>query len=120
MAVARIIRRLKRQALLERLIRQVHEEDERKEDPHFLFRLAGTGSSYLQQRRWNVPHYYGTQDTEKLFDEFRQQIAEFADSQAEEDEMIAQFTVMVMQAAFQYFHIALSEEELEQILPASS
>ena len=101
-----------RQALFESLMRQVYDADEEKNDPHFLFRFAKTGLSYLQQRRRNIPRH-DMQDTEELFYKFRTQITEFARSPAEEDEMVAQLTVKVLEAALQHFHSELSKDESE-------
>jgi|SRR3989344_427342 len=104
-------RGMERQNLIDHFMRVAHEEEERRDDPTFLFMLVLAISEYLQRRRLNSPPRSITQEDGFLAGRFLIPIGIFSRSRREEDALLAKLLEQIVRSAVLHFHSQLQQEE---------
>ena len=107
-------RGLERQELLKSLMWDLLAEEERREDPTFLFGVGKVLWEYLQQRRRNSPRHESLGVAEEVSfcaDVALEKIRAFGRSKVEDDDLVAELFRKVAESATLHFFTELQREE---------
>jgi hypothetical protein len=107
-------RGMERQQLLGGLMRDLLMEEERREDPTFLFEVGDVISEYLRQRRHNSPRHASREISEDISfcaGLILERIRVFSRSQVEDDALVAEMFRKIVESETIRFLVELQKKE---------